>query len=425
MKQKRGGKFVFEGKFPLIKFGIFEENDRSESEDQSIPTESEDIVHSTSEPEFEEIHDSPAATVVEEHDYHMEDETISTHEDDDDDIYGDVEFLKETDFRGFSDDISTNIELALNDEEFGPLPGFLNICLNKVNEVASSATKAREEGNGLKIILSTYKPMEDASSQGDVMSEIPPSVSTISISAPIVPDSTQSHTSQSSMETSQLIASLEVPIVGNKHQVFSTVTATTTYSPVQTDEGPSTMFETGGSSSIPEYSPTRPSLDEASIRLAKHLAQQIPTYSRGKGISFREEHTGDDKSSSSDLREEIGVLRQELIEKTIQMDQLTSYIEELRAKDEEKTKQIKVLQTNLGSVTASYFNLKNVLYHAFGEKVKALFQQPHRIDDPPTAPTQSVFEDFQFDPPAPRTTSIVKRFEKEPGGSRAQITIKQ
>ncbi|CAI9279905.1 unnamed protein product [Lactuca saligna] len=191
MKQKRGGKFVFEGKFPLIKFRIFEENDRSGSEDQSIPMESEDIVHSTSEPEFEEIHDSSTSTMVEEHDYHMEDETKSTHEDDDDYLYGDVEILKEIDFTGFSDDIPTNIELDPNDEEFGPLPGFLSSCLNKVNEVASSATKTREEGNAIKIPLSTSKPMEDASSQGDVMSEIPPSVSTISTFAPVVPDSTQ------------------------------------------------------------------------------------------------------------------------------------------------------------------------------------------------------------------------------------------
>ncbi|CAI9262682.1 unnamed protein product [Lactuca saligna] len=167
MKQKRGGKFIFEGKFPLIKFEIFEESDQSKSEDQSIPTESEDIVHSTYEPEFEEIHDSPTATVVEEHDHHKEDETKSSHEDDDDYLYGDVEFLKEIDFTGFSDDIPTNIELDLNDEEFGLHPGFPNSCLNKVNEVSSSATKTREEGNALKILLSTTKTMEVASSQGE------------------------------------------------------------------------------------------------------------------------------------------------------------------------------------------------------------------------------------------------------------------
>ena len=217
-----------------------------------------------------------------------------------------------------------------------------------------------------------------------------------------------------------------IPALKCAHQVTSTISATSAHSPPkQTDEGPSTMFETCGSSSIPEYSPTRPSLDEASIRLVRHLAQSSPTSSRGKGISFNEGRTDDDKFSSSDLREEVGVLRQQLIEKSIQMDQLSAYIFELRAKDEEKTKQIKDLQTSLGSVLANYFNLKNVLYDAFGEKVKALFHRPHGVVDPPSAQSPPATDDLPVDPPAPRTTTIVNRFENEPEGSRARITIKR
>ncbi|CAI9298701.1 unnamed protein product [Lactuca saligna] len=217
MKQKRGGNFFFEGKFPLIKFGIFEESDRSDSEDQSIPTEFEDVVFSTSELEIEEVHDSPTTIVAEEHDrlHHKGDETQSVHEEHDEDLYGDVEFLKEIDFTGISDDIPTNIELDLDDEEFGLLPGFASSYFNKVNEVASSATKTGEEGNVLKILLSTSKPLEVASSQGDVYSEIPPSVSTISTPAPFVFESSQPQTSQSSLERSQSVTCLEVPIVSS------------------------------------------------------------------------------------------------------------------------------------------------------------------------------------------------------------------
>ncbi|CAI9264320.1 unnamed protein product [Lactuca saligna] len=254
MKHKRGGKFVSEGKFPLIKFGIFEESDQSDSEDQSIPTETEDIVFSSSEPEIEEVRDSPITAVAEEHDHllHKEDETQSVHEEDDEDLYGDVEFLKEIDFTGISDDIPTNTELDLDDEEFGPLPGFASGCFNKVNEVASSATKTGEGDNALKNFLSTSKPMEVPSRQGDVNLEIPPSVSTISTSAPLNSESSQLQTSQSSFERSQSNTSLEVPIVSSAHQVFSTVTTTTIFTPpIQTDEGPSTMFETCSSSSIP------------------------------------------------------------------------------------------------------------------------------------------------------------------------------
>ncbi|CAI9303199.1 unnamed protein product [Lactuca saligna] len=157
MKQKRGGKFVFEGKFPLIKFGIFKENDREESEEQSILMENEDFFHSHSEPEVEEIHDSPITCVADEHDPQKENESKSTQEDDDDDVYDDVEFLKEIDIRGINDDIPTNIEFDFGNENFDPFLEIPSSCVNKVNEVSSLATKNRDEGNVLKILLSTLK----------------------------------------------------------------------------------------------------------------------------------------------------------------------------------------------------------------------------------------------------------------------------
>ena len=68
MKQKRGGKFVFEGKFPLIRFGIFaEDSNQSDSENHYNPTEIDDVGISTSEPEIEEVHDSPITIVAEIH----------------------------------------------------------------------------------------------------------------------------------------------------------------------------------------------------------------------------------------------------------------------------------------------------------------------------------------------------------------------
>ncbi|CAI9276901.1 unnamed protein product [Lactuca saligna] len=361
-----------------------------DSEDQSIPTETEDIVISTSEPEIKEAHVSLIVVVAEDHDqlHYVEVETQIIHEENDEDLNDDVEFLKEINFTGISDDIPTNIELDIDDDEFGPFPGFDNNCFRKVNEVASSATKTKEDSNVLKILLSASKPLEISSGQRDVNLEIRPSVSTVSTSAPLVVQSSQSQTSQSFLERNQSNTSLEVPIVSHAPQVFSTVTTTTVFTPpIQSNEGPSTMFETG--------------------------------------ISFKEEHSGEDKSTVSELREQISVLGQELIEKNIQLKQLVSHVEELKERDEEKTKQIKDLQTNRGSMTAFYFNLKNVLYDAFADKVKALFQQPHGIEDPPMAPTQSTSGDLLVDPPPPRTTTIVDRFVKEPEGSRARITIKQ
>ncbi|CAI9261475.1 unnamed protein product [Lactuca saligna] len=359
------------------------EDVREESDEQSMPMENEYIFHSPSEPEVEEIHDSPTTYVADEHDNQKANDSKSSREDDDDDLYEDVEFLKEMDFTGINDDIPTNIEFDFGDEDFDPFLDIPSNRVNKVNEVAPLATKTRDEGNFLKILLSTSKPLEVATSQGDVTSEIPPSVSLVSTSALVISDLSEPQTSQTSMKTSQSLESLEVPSVRCAPQVISTITATSAHSPPkQTDEGPSTMFETGGSSSIPEYSPTRPSLDEASIRLVKHLAQSSPTSSRGKGISFNKGRTDDDKSSSPDLREEIGIL-------------------------------------------PNYFNLKNVLYDDFGEKVKVLFQQPHGVVDHPSVQSRTANNDLHVNPPAPRTTTIVNRFEKELEGSRARSTIKQ
>ena len=68
--------------------------------------------------------------------------------------------------------------------------------------------------------------------------------------------------------------------------------------------------------------------------------------------------------------------------------------------------------------------MKNLLYDAFGDKVKALFPQPHGIEDPPMAPTQSSEGNLLVNQPPPRTTTIVNRFEKEPENARSRITIK-
>ncbi|CAI9303806.1 unnamed protein product [Lactuca saligna] len=208
MKQKRGRKFVFEGKFPLIKFGIFKEDDREEAADKSMPTENEYTHHSPSEPVVEEIHHSPTTCVADEHDHQKANDSISSQGDDDDDLYEDVEFLKEIDFTGINDDIPTNIEFDFGDEDFDPFLDIPSSHANKVNEVASLATKTRSEGNSLNILLSSSKPLEITTSQGDVTSEIPPSVSPVSTSTPIISMISEPQTSQTSIRTSQSLESL-------------------------------------------------------------------------------------------------------------------------------------------------------------------------------------------------------------------------
>ncbi|CAI9285793.1 unnamed protein product [Lactuca saligna] len=191
-------------------------NDHSESENLSNPTETEDVVISISEPENKEVDVSPAAAVAEEHD-HLHDIDVEGNFDreaGDEDFSGDDDFPKELDFTGISDDIPSSIELNLDDDEFGPLPGFDSRCFKKVNEVSQLATETGEDVSALKILLSASKPMEVSSGPTDVVSEIPPSgVSTVS----------------------------QVP------PVSSTVTTTTLSTPpIPSEEGPSTMYEPHG-----------------------------------------------------------------------------------------------------------------------------------------------------------------------------------
>ncbi|CAI9300211.1 unnamed protein product [Lactuca saligna] len=235
MKQKRAGKFAFEGKFPLIKFGIFaDDSDQSESENLSIPAETEDVVISISELEMKKF--------------------IG-----DEDFSGDDDFLKELDFTRISDDIPSSIELNLDDDEFGPLPGFDSRCFKKVNEVTQLATETWEDVSALKILLSSSKPMEVSSSPRDVDSEIPPSEPNVSTSAPLLSKSTQPQTSLSPLKKRQLDPRQGVSTVSQAPPVSSTVTTTTVSTPpIPSEEGPSTMYEAGGSSSIPKYSPSRP-----------------------------------------------------------------------------------------------------------------------------------------------------------------------
>ncbi|CAI9265136.1 unnamed protein product [Lactuca saligna] len=93
-----------------------------------MPMENEDIYLSPSEPEAEEIHHSPTTYVADEHDNQKANDSKSSREDDDDDLYEDVEFLKEIDFIGINDDIPTNIEFDFGDEDFDPFLDIPNSC---------------------------------------------------------------------------------------------------------------------------------------------------------------------------------------------------------------------------------------------------------------------------------------------------------
>ncbi|CAI9271259.1 unnamed protein product [Lactuca saligna] len=216
--------------------------------------------------------DLEVANVADEHDqlHNVETKEQLDQEGGDEDFNEDDDFLKDLDFTGINNDnIPSNLDLNLDDDDFGPLSGFDDRHFKKFNEVVQLATKTGDDVNALKILLSSSKPMEDSSRLRHVVSRIPPLDTNVSTSVPFLSEPTQPQTSFPSPRQGVFIQSQAPP-------VSSFVTTTTVSTPLlQTEEGPSTVSEAGRSSSILEYSPSSPSLDEASVRLAKHLAQNI------------------------------------------------------------------------------------------------------------------------------------------------------
>ena len=96
------------------------------------------------------------------------------------------------DFTGINNvDISSGLDLNLDDDDFCPLSGFVDRHIRKVNEVAQLATKAGNDVNALKILLSSSKPMEDSSSLRNVVSGTPPRDTNVSTSVPSLSEPTQ------------------------------------------------------------------------------------------------------------------------------------------------------------------------------------------------------------------------------------------
>lgn len=315
--------------------------------------------------------------MAEEHDQlqNVEVESNYDQEGNDEDFDGDDDFLRDLDFSGINnDDIPLNFNLE-DDDYFGPSPGFEDRFFRKVDEVAQPATEIGDTVSVLKTMPPSSRPMEDTLRQKDVFSGIPPLDTAIHTSAPSSSNPTQTQTSLPPVKRRRLDLRQRMFIPDQAPPVHSTVTTTTITAPhVPMNEGPSTTYEVGGSSVIPEYSPTRPSLEDVSLRLARHLAQHSPEpSSRGKGISIEEGRFGDDDSDMSKLKEEIGILKQQNIEKDILIGKHGVRIAELEEENALKTKQIYELQTNFGSLIAFYFNLKDKLYEAFGDKLQSLF----------------------------------------------------
>ncbi|CAI9298201.1 unnamed protein product [Lactuca saligna] len=226
----------------------------------------------------------------------------------------------------------------------------------------------------------------------------------------------------------------EITVLKQQILTTSTTTSTTTVEP-DLDQA-KTTFEVGSSEHV---SPTRYGHDIASERLSRFLAEnEADLPSRGKGISIEEGNLKGDDSSNPELKEEITVLKQQIIEKDLQIEDLdaclsvleaesslkTDQISALQQENAQKSKQMSDLQINLGALSASYFDLKNRLIADFGDKFQSTVEGPSVSQAPTTAPaTTPTFE--QTDNVSIKTTTVIDRFEKEPTQAPPRITIKR
>lgn len=103
-------------------------------------------------------------------------------------------------------------------------------------------------------------------------------------------------------------------------------TATSSIPP--TREEPSVVrssFEVGSSSAPRGSSPARPAHDVVSVRLARVLAEHesdLPVHK--KGISIGEGNSKGANPSTPELREETTILKQKIIKKDLQIENLNS-----------------------------------------------------------------------------------------------------
>ncbi|CAI9271079.1 unnamed protein product [Lactuca saligna] len=341
MKQNRKGtKFVFQGKYPLEKFGQFAKiSEVSESESSS---DNEDDVIATSENEEDPV--PPVAIVAEEYAVPMTNVEVNDDDEAIDDDEGEDAMNLCDDVLDFDDD---------EGDDFRPSSQELNALFDDVHDVV-----------------------------------------------------------QPIMETEGLSNVVKPPIkwrrVDPRQGVLIREQASSTQHVHVVNEGPSVIrsfFETGESSSAPNSSSTPPpSHDVASEQMARFLAREDVDYApRGKGISIGAESSNKEEGTIFELKEEIGILNQKLIEKDVSIGNV---------------------DLNLGALTAVYFDLKNKLIREFGDKFKTRVVEPNAAEASHCAHYQATHDPL-VNPPPVRTTRILDRFESEPDQANPRVILKE
>ncbi|CAI9266224.1 unnamed protein product [Lactuca saligna] len=312
-------KFIFQGLYPLEKFGKFTELDETpESYESSEQTSSEqtsaekstpsNIVIDVSEDEETEKEDSPTPKV----------QTVSKHEKElsDDQVGGEMSIgearsdsLDDLDLTGFDcNDIAASLASSANVVSHENL----YTIFHNVDDFVLQTTETRKSSETFKMRTPTSKQMVSTSIPMEMVMGCSPPVPVSPTSEPFVrvfsPEADQPLSKRRRLDArqSELIAILVSGLLTPPITATTTRLTTTKMFPT----GPSSTFDVGGSSAPPGFSVPRYSRDATSERLVLHMDEEqlLSPDPRGKGVSIEEGGARDDNLTLAGLQKEISVL---------------------------------------------------------------------------------------------------------------------
>lgn len=246
MKQNLKGKFIFQGKYMLVKFGKFAEvSDSSATESSSFHMETEDDVITTTEDEEQHV---PLNTIVaEEHNQMKNVEVQSDYNEgddaDDDDEKGDMGLGG--DMFDFNDDTFSDFEKR--NDDYCPRFEELNSFFDNFDDVAQPATETWRVEDVQKATPPTDEQMAGATVTMNVTSRIHPFPVVTKTSMPSTSDPIMAQTSQPPLKRRRRDPSSGVLIWKQALPTHPATTTTAVTPSIRTQEGPSTIFETGSS----------------------------------------------------------------------------------------------------------------------------------------------------------------------------------
>ncbi|KAL7584784.1 hypothetical protein Lser_V15G45844 [Lactuca serriola] len=265
IKQNRKGKVVFQGLHPLVKFGQFAEiNESSES-------------HGTSEKTLSELTSSERVSskfII----------TVSDHEDNETpDPKAQVDGFEDVDLTGFDkDDIQMNF--GSNDDFLTEVN--LDNLLDNVNEVVHVTTETREEEDVFVVAPPVSNPEAEIATPMVTISGIPSLDTVLPTSMPMEDDLTATQATPPPNKRHRLVLRLATQSTTTESATAPPTITPAIVSAEPINDGPSSVFQTGGSLFQLESSPPRPDHDDASAKIVRLLAEeQFSTPpSHGKGI---------------------------------------------------------------------------------------------------------------------------------------------